>query len=165
MTEPVPSRAGLPPGYGTDSAVSAPGERLPWARVEQWLVDARNYWICTTRPDGRPHAKPVWGIWLDGALLFSTSPASVTGRNIRDRSPVAVHLESGDRVAIFDGRAEPVSGAALLERFASAYEEKYDWKVDTSDPDTPVLSLRPGSLLSWDATDSLAETATRWTLP
>ncbi|MEI6136703.1 MAG: pyridoxamine 5'-phosphate oxidase family protein [Chloroflexota bacterium] len=29
------------------------------------LRTAMNYWIATTRPDGRPHAAPVWGVWLD----------------------------------------------------------------------------------------------------
>jgi general stress protein 26 len=164
MTEPVPSRAGLPPGYGTDSAESAPGERLPWERIEAWLTGARNYWVCTTRPDGRPHAKPVWGIWVDGALLFSTSPASVTARNIRERSPVAVHLESGDQVATFEGTPEPVRDRELLERFVRAYDAKYDWRMDVSNPNMPVFSLRAESVLAWDAGDSLAETATRWTL-
>jgi hypothetical protein len=32
------------------------------------LTVARTYWISTTRPDGRPHAIPVWGVWVDGTL-------------------------------------------------------------------------------------------------
>jgi pyridoxamine 5'-phosphate oxidase-like protein len=159
---PEPTRAGLPAGYGSPS--SPPGERLPWATVEEWLVAARSYWLCTTRPNGRPHAKPVWGVWLDEMLLFSTSPDSVTARNMAAGSPLVVHLESGDRVAIFEGEPEPVRDSALLERFAVLYESKYNWRMDVSDPDTPVLSLRPDSVLSWDAHDSLAETATRWRL-
>jgi hypothetical protein len=160
VLEPVP--ASLPAGYG--SATSAPGERLPWARVEEWLVAGRNYWLCTTRPDGRPHAKPVWAVWIDGALLFSTSPASLTARNIAAGSPLTVHLESGDRVAIFEGLPEPLRDSAMLERFAEAYEGKYDWRMDVTDPDTPVFALRPESVLAWDATDSFVETATRWRL-
>jgi general stress protein 26 len=162
VAEPSARPASLPPGYG--SATGAPGERLPWARVEEWLRAARNYWLCTTRSSGRPHAKPVWGVWLDGALLFSTSPHSVTARNVAAGSPVQVHLESGDQVAIFEAAAEPVRDSALLELFAEAYETKYNWRMDVSDPDTPVLCLRPESVLAWDAGDSLAETATRWRL-
>src|SRR5689334_3032743 len=159
---PEPSRAWLPAGYG--SASSPPGERLPWATVDDWLVAARSYWLCTTRPNGRPHVKPVWGVWLDEMLLFSTSPGSVTARNLAAGSPLVVHLESGDRVAIFEGSPEPVHDSALLERFAQAYESKYNWRMDVSDPDTPVISLRPDSVLAWDAHESLAETATRWRL-
>jgi general stress protein 26 len=156
------ARASLPAGYG--SATSVPGERLPWARVEEWLVAARNYWVCTTRPDGRPHAKPVWGVWLDGALLFSTSPESVTARNLATGSQLAVHLESGDQVATFEGTPEPVRDPELLDRFVRAYDAKYGWRMDVSDPNMPVFSLRAESVLAWDAGDSLAETATRWTL-
>jgi hypothetical protein len=162
MAAPAASRASLPAGYG--SASSAPGERLPWERVAEWLVASRNYWLCTTRPGGRPHAKPVWGVWLDGALLFSTSPESVTARNIAAGSPLVVHLESGDRVAIFEGVPEPVRDSALLERFAEVYEKKYNWRMDVGDPDTPILILRPDSVLAWDAGDSFVETATRWRL-
>jgi general stress protein 26 len=162
LPEPAASHASLPAGYGSPSG--APGERLPWAHVEEWLTTARNYWLCTTRQGGRPHAKPVWGAWLGGALLFSTSPDSVTARNVAAGSPLMVHLESGDQVAIFEGAPEPVRDSALLERFAEVYESKYNWRMELTDPETPVLSLRPDSVLAWDAGDSLAETATRWRL-
>jgi pyridoxamine 5'-phosphate oxidase-like protein len=162
VAEPTASHASLPAGYG--SASGAPGERLPWARVEEWLAAARNYWLCTTRPDGRPHAKPVWGAWIDGALLYSTSPESVTARDLAAGSALAVHLESGDQVAIFEGMPEPVRDSALLERFTEAYERKYDWRVDVTNRDTPIFALRPESVLAWDAGDSFVETATRWRL-
>src|SRR5437588_6876045 len=45
---------------------------LAWSHAEQRLVKSRNYWICTTRPDGRPHSAPVWGFWHDGSLYFGT---------------------------------------------------------------------------------------------
>jgi general stress protein 26 len=157
-----PTRAWLPPGYGDPS--SLPGERLPWAGVEEWLTGARSYWLCSTRPDGRPHAKPVWGVWLDEMLLFSTSPDSVTARNVAAGSPMLVHLESGDQVAMFEGTPEPVHDSALLERFTEVYEKKYNWRMDVSDPDTPILALRPDSVLAWDAKQSFIETATRWRL-
>ena len=42
---------------------------LPWAWATERLNRARNYWIATTRSDGRPHSRPVWGIWLNKATL------------------------------------------------------------------------------------------------
>jgi len=162
MPEPAAGYVSLPAGYGSPSG--AAGERLPWSLVEDWIVASRNYWLCTTRPDSRPHAKPVWGVWLDQMLLFSTSPDSVTARNLAAGSHLLVHLESGDQVAMFDGAPEPARDSALLERFTEAYESKYNWRVDVSDPDTPVLALRPESVLAWDAKESFIETATRWTL-
>jgi hypothetical protein len=162
--EPVPSRPGMPSSYGIGRGGSAPGELLPWAQVVEWLEAARNYWVSTTRPDGRPHAKPVWGLWLDGMVMFSTDPGSVTGRNIAAGSPLQVHLESGDEVAILDGVIERPSDTDLLARFADAYDSKYGIRVDVTRDETPILALRPTTVLSWTEAN-YPETATRWTLP
>lgn len=35
---------------------TGPEEMLPWAPALERLATARNYWLATTRPDGRPHA-------------------------------------------------------------------------------------------------------------
>jgi Pyridoxamine 5'-phosphate oxidase len=154
----------MPASYGIGRGGSAPGELLPWARVVEWLESARNYWVCTTRPDGRPHAKPVWGLWMDGALLFSTDPSSVTGRNLAAGSALVAHLESGDEVAILEGEVEHPRDADLLERFADAYEAKYGIRVDVSNSATPIVALRPTKVLSWEEAD-YPETATRWDVP
>lgn len=48
-------------------------ELLPWSWATERLVAARNYWIATTRANGRPHCRPVWGVWFEGVgLYFST---------------------------------------------------------------------------------------------
>ena len=59
--------------------------RLPGRGETKGLTAAPNYWISTTRLDSRPHARPVWGVWLDGAFYFSTgSLAASTCRSARD---------------------------------------------------------------------------------
>ena len=69
----------------TGSAALPPTARaLPWADVTRVARrGSRNYWVCTTRADGRPHAMPVWGLWIDDAVWFSTDPTSIKGRNLR----------------------------------------------------------------------------------
>jgi Pyridoxamine 5'-phosphate oxidase len=62
--------AASPVLYG---APAPPGDLLPWSWAEQRLVAARHYWIATTRPDGRPHSRPVWGAWLPDGFWFSTA--------------------------------------------------------------------------------------------
>lgn len=86
--DPRPERPRMPPEYGIDESATA--GMLPWETVRGWLTTARNYWVCTSAPGGRPHAKPVWGIWDDDALLFSTHPKTTTGSNLErfgGRSP------------------------------------------------------------------------------
>jgi hypothetical protein len=53
-------------------APAPPGELLPWSWAQQRLETARTYWIATTRPDSRPHCRPVWGVWLPDGFWFST---------------------------------------------------------------------------------------------
>lgn len=72
-----------------------PDELLPWSWAEQRLVRAQNYWIATTRPGGRPHCRPVWGVWLPDGFWFSTG--SLAAHHLRRNDQITVHLEDGQR--------------------------------------------------------------------
>src|SRR3954449_10964184 len=105
MPEPTPGAPLFDAGYGVPLDGSG-GGLMPWTTSAERLERSRNYWICTTRADGRPHAAPVWGLWFDGAVVFSTDPTSTKGRNLAHRPDVVVHLESGDEAVIVEGRVE-----------------------------------------------------------
>jgi PPOX class probable F420-dependent enzyme len=156
LTDPIAERPGFDPGYGI--AEDAPD--ASWADAVARLEAARNYWVVTTRPDGRPHAMPVWGLWLDGAVVFSTSPESRKGRNLAANPELVVHLESGDDAVILEGRVEVVEDADLLRRFSDAYFEKYGWRVEPG-PGFGVYALRPRVAFTWREQD-FPQSATRW---
>jgi PPOX class probable F420-dependent enzyme len=137
-------------GYGI--ATGDEGQ-LPWSWAEQQLTASRNYWIGTTRPDGRPHAMPVWGVWSQDALFFSTDPDSNKGRNLAARPDVVVHLESGDEVVVIEGRAERLAGAELPESFVDDYDAKYGHKIDTSNPAFAFYRVAPSRVLAWRESD------------
>ena len=107
------------------------------------LTDARNYWVATTRPDGRPHVVPVWGLWMDGAFYFGTEAESRKGRNLATNPHIVVHLESGDDAVIIEGQAQRVLDQAEWERVLAALEAKYSLPADSlgsvglSGPDRP----------------------------
>ena len=162
---PVPQRPQFPDEYGFTTVVDQPGARLPWETVHGWLASARSYWIATTRPDGRPHTVPVWGLWLDDAILFSTGATTVTARNLAVEPRAVIHLESGDHVAIAEGVVVPVADRSILVRFAQAYERKYDWAVDPDEPPGPIFTLAPRMVLAWNTDEKLNETGTRWVFP
>jgi PPOX class probable F420-dependent enzyme len=129
------------PGYGFENAKAPPSERFPWSRVEEVLASTRNSWIGTTRPDGRPHAAPVWAVWLDGLLYFSTGNESRKARNLAATPAVAVHLEGkAGEIVILEGEAEAVDEPAVLRPVWDAYNTKYNWKVE----DYPFYVVRPG---------------------
>ena len=139
----------MPAGYGIASVDDG---TLPWSWVEQQCESARNYWVCTTRDDGRPHAAPVWGLWLDGAVVFSTDPSSAKAHNFRQRPEVVVHLESGDEVVIVEGRVEAFDPAAMTV-FCDLYEAKYAYRPTESQTADGVYAVRPRRVLAWREKD------------
>jgi hypothetical protein len=144
--------------------------RLPWSWATERLTEARTYWIATTRPNGRPHSRPVWGIWLDNTFYFSTG--SLAAENLASNQAITVHLESGSEVVIIEGVAEAVSEAALVERVVSVYNQKYHWDVDPKHLPGPFYAVRPHLAFGWlsgpsgrDRGSLFHGTATRWRFP
>ena len=58
----------FPAAYGTPGG---PDSFLPWGYIEERIRAASNYWLTTVGPNARPHARPVDGVWVGGALCFS----------------------------------------------------------------------------------------------
>ena len=160
-TEPRADRPAMPPDYGL------PADReglLPWSYVTERMERSRNYWICTTRPDGRPHAMPVWGVWVNDTLYFGTGPTSVNGRNLATNSAVVVHLENGDEAVILEGEAVPVvkPDRAVFERMADAYEKKYGgFRPEYPEEAGGTYTVRPRVAFGWREQD-FGTSATRW---
>ncbi len=108
------------------------------------LRAARNYWIATTTPAGRPHTAPVWGVWLDGALWFGTEGQKA--KNLAALPYAVAHLDSGDDVVMVRGPVTRVEDAAGLERVAEAFREKYVDGVSGEPFELlPVLDLGEGA--------------------
>lgn len=132
---PRPSRPHIPHDYGVPATTEG---LLPWSYVEERLTGALNYWVCSVRPDGHPHATPVWGCYLDGILYFEGSPQTRRGRNIAANPAVVVHLESGSEVVIIEGEAHELVDPprSLTEPLAAAECEKYHSLGYEPAPDT-----------------------------
>jgi hypothetical protein len=140
---------------------------LPWAWAEHRLTVARNYWIASTRLDDRPHTRPVWGVWLDGAFFFSTG--SLAAGHLSSRPEIIVHLDSGSEVVIIESRARVVDDRALIVRIVDAYNLKYHWDVDPDALPGPFYEVRPRVAFGWTSDESGRDggagfhgTATRW---
>ena len=137
---------------------------MTWEFVDEQMAKSRNYWIGTTRPDGRPHAAPVWGVWLDDNLYFGTSPNARKARNLEANPAMVVHLESGDDVVILEGTAVKLTEMApeLYKAFSAAYAAKYDgFKPNPPSEAEPVCTLDVHTAMAWLEKD-FPRTATRW---
>src|SRR3954470_14425664 len=80
MSEPDSSRPYMP-GYGTLPEGEGTG-LLPWSWAVERLERTHDFWLATVWPDGRPHVMPVWGVWLEDAVWFSSSLGSRKARNL-----------------------------------------------------------------------------------
>jgi hypothetical protein len=101
---------------------------LPWSYAVARLSVAKNYWVCSVRPNGRPHAVPVWGVWMDDTWYFDGSPETRRMRNLRANPAANVHLEDGSQVISLEGNvsAMPIPPPReLVERIAADYRRKY----------------------------------------
>jgi hypothetical protein len=123
MNEPQRDRPEMPAGYGDDQAEGF----VAWDVVEERLRESLHYWLATTRPNGRPHVVPRWGVWLDGAFWYDGSPETIHVNNLEENPNTVLHLESGREVTIVEGlslRPDPITGV-LGERLAAEYARKY----------------------------------------
>ena len=161
---PQADRPVMPKDYGVPEGDQG---MLPWSWAEERLVKAPNFWVCSTRPDGRPHASPIWGVWVDNKAWFDGSPATRRGRNIANNPNVVVHLESGDEVVIVEGVVEEVAApdSDLAQRLVEAYKIKYGGPPHNYIPDPAnwqnggLYATHPQTILAWS---KFPTDCTRW---
>lgn len=131
----------------------------PWSWAEQILRAGHNYWLCTTRPDGRPHAMPIWGVWDGAAFWFSTGALSRKAKNLAARSDCTVATEVGSGAVVLEGTAARSLAAELPAEIQRTYSEKYGEGVP---PDSPIFRVEPRVAFGFSEAGDFAETATRW---
>jgi pyridoxamine 5'-phosphate oxidase-like protein len=146
------------PGYDLLDASSGTG-LLPWAWATERLTNSHNYWLATTRPDGRPHAMPVWGVWLDGRFFFSTGGRSRKARNLAANPTCVVSTERADEAVVVEGACAAVNDPAQLRPFYAAYNAKYQWDMEAMGE--PIYAVRPQVVFGFTEAD-LRGSATRW---
>jgi hypothetical protein len=135
---------------------------IEWEWVREQMTNNRNYWVCSSRPDGRPHAAPVWGGVVDDIIYFGSASSSVKSRNIAERPDVVVHLDNGDDVVIIEGRAELIQDMAIAQQLSLIYAARYPYKPSAEDLISGGLyGVYPELVIAWKETD-FRKTATRW---
>ena len=156
---PASPRAGrpyMPEGYGVPKDDKG---LMPWSKAREALEQARLYWVSTTRPDGRPHAVPIWGAWEDNTFYFEGSPETRRGRNLAVNPAVVVHIERGNLAVMVEGVAEVMHelDPGLFKRIANSFKERYSYRPETGQG---MYAVRPQAVLAWD---EFPASATKWT--
>ena len=146
------------PGYGIVGEKDGRG-LLPWSWAVEHLTRGWNYWLATSRPDGRPHLMPIWGLWWEGAFWFSTGEKTVKARNLSANPHCVISPDRADEAAIVEGRAEWVPASDALKPLWAAYKKKYKWDM----ANTGFFLVRPRVAFGFIETGNLfTKTATRW---
>src|SRR4029079_9319692 len=105
-----------------------------------------------------PHVAPVWALWFDGAVVFSTSGRSRKAKNFARDARCVVTVEQGDDAVIVEGTVaehDPTRRGA----YSSDYATKYGLPMDEI-PDR-LFAVTPRVVFGFIASDSrFSNTAT-----
>jgi hypothetical protein len=143
------------PGYGIQAANEGTG-LLPWSWVEDRLTRSRNYWLATVTPSGAPHLMPVWAVWQENGLWFSSARDSRKARNLASEARCTLSTDDPLEPVVVAGRARRIVDPAPLERMLGAENAKYgtDYGPELVDPaSNSVYELRPEWVFTLDTRD------------
>jgi PPOX class probable F420-dependent enzyme len=155
---PIASRPDMP-SYGLLPAEGGAG-LLSWRWALDRLQKSHNYFLSTTRPDGRPHCMPVWGVWADDVFYFSTAPDSVKARNLERNPNCVITTEDASQAIIVEGVAEVFDDRKALSKLLKIYEDKYNFEMSADmGPYFAVYPTRAYGIIEY----AMQGSATRWT--
>jgi hypothetical protein len=162
MDDPVASRPYMP-GYGTLGPSEGTG-LLPWSWALERLRSSHDYWLATARPDGRPHLMPVWAVWHEDALWFSSSLGSRKAVNLINNARCSLATDNALEPVVVEGVAELVTDTAALATVLDAENSKYgtDYGMDMLDPATSACFRLSPRWVFGLAEGDFTESPTRW---
>jgi hypothetical protein len=164
MNEPISRRPHMP-GYGVQHADEGTG-LLPWSWAVERLTVSHDYWLATTWQErGSPHVMPVWGVWWQDALWFSSGLRSRKARNIEHDARCVFTTDDARNPVVIEGTAERISAGDAIAGFNDTVNAKYEtsYSVDFYDPSiNGVFRIAPVSAFGVTE-DDFTGSPTRWT--
>lgn len=152
------------PGYGIVGPDEGRG-LLAWSWAEERLVASHDYWVATVTPDGRPHVMPVWGVWTEDALWFSSSAGSRKARNLAGNPAVTITTDDARQPVVVEGRADLVSDRQRTQDFTDRANTKYETTISVEFfASNALFRVRPERAFALDD-DDFTGTPTRWVFP
>lgn len=140
----VPGR--LPEGYN-DTGEQTP---LDWAGVRERLEQSKHFWFSTADATGAPHARPIWGAWVDDTLYADGGvPVTRWGRDLLANPRTQVHLESATEVVIVDGEFSMTNDLTpeSFARVQASYLRRYEsYQPESADG---LFMVKPRHVLAW----------------
>lgn len=159
LTPPAASRPHMP-GYGLAEPTAGNG-LLPWEWAVERLTAGHNYILSTTKPDGRPHAMPIWGVWVENRFYFSTGAESRKAKNLAHNPHCVINVEIAHGSVIVEGQALPISPDEVSAQAFSDYLTQYGWELDPQMG--PLYVVHPQVVFGFsNVPGEFTGSATRW---
>jgi hypothetical protein len=143
------------PGYGILPAEEGTG-LLPWSWVEERLVRSHDYWLATVTPSGPPHLMPVWAVWHEDRLWFSSANGSRKALTLAREPRCSVSTEDPLEPVVVQGRAQRITDPSALESMLATENAKYGtaYGMDMVDPaSNSVFAVYPEWVFALDSHD------------
>jgi hypothetical protein len=155
---------------------------LEWSRARAqlagWHGTEVSHFLCTTRPDGRPHVAGVGAMWLDGDLYIVSGERTRKSKNLAVHRACAIAVRLPGMDVTLEGSATRVADAQTLERVAALYRE-LGWPAEvdaaaqafTAPYSAPSAGPPPWQLYRFEFDSAFAVAsqepfgATRWRFP
>ncbi len=154
---PIASRPVMPAGYGTRNSRKG---LLNWTWARERLTKSHNYVIVTVRPDGRPHAMGMHGLWFEDNFYFGTGDTTRKAKNLAANSNCIIITEQLDELIIVEGTAKTVRHDTVPQRLSDASKQKYGWPVDPG-ADGVLFKVEPRIVFALPE-KQFATALTRW---
>jgi hypothetical protein len=85
--------------------------------------------VDTVRPDGRPHAMGMHGLWFEDAYYFGTDTTSRKTKNLQQNPHCIVICENFEEMLIVEGIAGPIDFDGAPAELSQASKDKYGWPM------------------------------------
>ena len=130
-----------------------PGDTTPCSKASARLETPerdRTYWLATVRPDGRPHVRPILGLWLEDVFLV-TGETTCKAKNLHANPQCVLTASSLALPAldvIIEGQAVKVTDHNKVQQVVDAYAAKLHWPLTVGDggvfgPNAPTAGSPP----------------------
>jgi len=165
------------PVVGQSIATNGVRTVTPWTEAREQLKHAGKYWLATVKPNEQPHVMPVFGIWSEKTLYFTSGVAARKARNLAQNSHCVITAVGQNLDLIVEGEAVKVRNEAELQRVAELYASKYGWRLRVRDgayladygapsagpPPYELYEVRPATVFGLGTDEPFG--ATRWRFP
>ncbi len=139
-------RPNVPEGYGLPANDEG---LLNWEDTRTRLEQAKYFWICTASSNGKPHARPLWGAWVQDTFYFDGALTTRWGQNLSINPQVEIHLESGAEVVIIEGLFSISNDltSETFEQVRASYKQRYEsYQPEHAEG---MYMIRPNKVIAW----------------